>query len=163
MSTDFSHYHSVSFNKSARWIEGASFGNKRREDAAAVPRKAGVYVFRHIESGAHIYVGESANLRSRLLQRYVKKTESTLTRAIRRHLSLTTAPIETIRKKLLRDYEFDYYLIPFGRREIEEFLQKKLKIKQPNKEPEPTNEESMRASHVNTSRNKKRPRRGGAR
>jgi hypothetical protein len=81
-----------------------------------------------------------------------------LTRAIRRHLSLTTAPIETIRKKLLRDYEFDYYLIPFGRREIEEFLQKKLKIKQPIKEPEPTNEESMRAPRVNTSRNKKMPR-----
>ena len=116
----------------AAWIDAAPFGKHSRDDAASAPKGGGVYVFRRAKDKKPVYVGESSSLRSRLLQRYVKKEESTLTRAIRRQLSLPDAAIEVIRKVLTRDYEFDYLSIPFGRREIEAFLQKKLKTKQPN-------------------------------
>ncbi|PHN43189.1 hypothetical protein AO254_18370 [Pseudomonas syringae] len=92
---------------------------ERQKWANDVPQDAGVYVLWKDESPT--YVGETSSLRSRMrdLTRFENHTFARLTC---KHFSIATADKAGLVDILSKTYTLSFILVPFGRKEVEEFL-----------------------------------------
>jgi hypothetical protein len=115
----------MSLQQSLRAYEAALSGAPRRvvgegqKWASDVPQDAGVYVVWKDESP--IYVGETSSLRSRMrdLTRFENHTFARLTC---KQFSIATADKAGLVDILSKTYTLSFILVPFGRKEVEEFL-----------------------------------------
>lgn len=115
----------MNIQQSLRDYESALSGAPRRvvgggqKWASDVPQDAGVYVLWKDESP--IYVGETSSLRSRMrdLTRFENHTFAKLTC---KQFGIATADKAGLVDIFSKTYKLSFILVPFGRKEVEEFL-----------------------------------------
>ncbi len=87
--------------------------------AADVPQEAGVYVL--WKEGAPVYVGETSGLRLRLRDLTNFENHSFAKNAAR-EFTIATDDLVMLRQVLSQNYELSFVVVPFGRKEVEEYL-----------------------------------------
>lgn len=89
--------------------------------AENIPELGGVYVIWDSSTGDPVYVGETCHLNHRLGD-LKQKTRHTFRRKIAKILNLEDLSNLDLSKKISERYELSYLRIPFGRKEVEEFI-----------------------------------------
>ncbi len=86
-----------------------------------VPSVGGVYVIWGISTGVPVYVGETCHLNHRFID-LGQKSRHTFRRKAAKILNLSNAKEKALSQAISEGYTLSYLPIPFGRKEVEEFL-----------------------------------------